>query len=165
MTENLIEGVYSPDDFFRNFATAILSWQGIEHELYILFLSCVRPNNANVAGAIFYDQPSFGQKLKLVESAMKVATPDTHKQEWKRLLKEIKSASVDRNILAHLTAAADFQDDNSFDLAMVAPLLSPPEIRRVQKRKYNTAGCNEVRLEFEALENRIKEFTAGINFS
>jgi hypothetical protein len=162
MTDKLIEGVYAPDDFFRRFATAILSWQGVEHELYLLFLGCVSPKNPDIAGAIFFDQQSFGQKLNLVKSVMKVCLSDLYKDEWKKVLKKIDSSVIDRNVLAHLSVAADFNDDNTFGLAMVFPLMSPKEIRRTRKRKYDTAGCSEVWLEFEALAASIREFRTGL---
>lgn len=129
---------YGPDDFYSAFGVAIPCWQLIEAELFRFFFSIHDPGALEIAGTKFYELNSFGAKLSLVDKQAQTILSGDRLQEWQILKNEMKSKSFDRNVLAHLTAAGDFQPENSFGLALSPHVFTPPALIKTEK-KYDTA--------------------------
>lgn len=163
MNKGIIKEEYAPDDFYRAFAIAMLRWQYVEHELYQLFHAIIQTPNVATSGALYYAQLSFGQKLNLVDSTAKVTLTDTSLARWKELRKELKGASNDRNVLAHLTAVADFEENGAFKLVLAPALFVPMQMIRKQNKKYDSKGCEHIAITFDELAKKVAAFTEKLS--
>jgi hypothetical protein len=160
MNDPLPRDPYSPDDFYRAFGIAILVWQFVETQLFHFYFSIHEPGALNKAGTEFYGRHSFGPKLMLVDKRALTRLTGTRIAEWRTLHNEMVAASIDRNALAHLTAVADFQSDDTLGLTLAPPRYVPRALVKT-KKKYDTAECERLAFSFEALAKRIDTFTRG----
>jgi hypothetical protein len=106
----------TPDEFFKAFAIAILVWQSVEDALFRLFYALAQTETVNIAAALYYSQESFGGKLRLVDSLMKVSKRQDIKGLWTGIAKPLGEAKADRNLLAHMPAVPRFNLDGSEEL-------------------------------------------------
>ena len=160
MSDPLTREPYSPDDFYRAFGIAILVWQFVETQLFHFYFSIHEPGALEKAGTEFYGRHSFGPKLLLVDKRALTCLAGTRLAEWRTLHDEMLTASVDRNALAHLTAATDFQSDDTLGLKLAPPRYVPRALVKTNK-KYDTAECDRLAFHFEALAKLIDTFTRG----
>ncbi|MDD5366309.1 MAG: hypothetical protein PHR30_13300 [Gallionellaceae bacterium] len=165
MTDELIQGEYAPDDFFRAFAIAMLRWQYIEHELYLLFHALILTPLTDISGALYYAQTGFGPKLRLVDIAAKVALDKPLQAQWRALRMELDDASLHRNILAHLTAIPEFGEGDSIQLVLAPALLTPMQLRRKHPQKYDAEGCERIAVIFDELSQKVASFHAKVRES
>lgn len=149
------------EDFFRSFATAILCWQHVEHSLFALFFSLFDAPVILQVSAVYYSQESFGAKLRIVDATAKVVLLGERLQGWQRLRERLKAAAQDRNVMAHHTAVADFQADNTMGFALAPAAMVPKELRRRRTKKYDAAECERIAEAFQAMAKDVDAFTAG----
>lgn len=158
MNQPLLREPFSPDDFYRAFGIAILVWQFVESQLFRFYFSIHESDALNKVGMEFYGKHSFGPKLLLVHKRALARLASERLAEWNVIHDELAAASIDRNALAHLTAVADFQSDNTLSLAL-APSIYVPQALVKTKKKYDTAECERLANSFEDLAKRLEVFT------
>jgi len=152
----------TPDNFYRAYGVALLSWQHVEHSLFRVYWAMFTAKVLKEAGAAYYTQDSFGAKLRLVEGLAKVTLSGEMLEAWVGLNKRIKAASVDRNVLAHLTAVADFQADGSLELVLAPAIFVPSKLVRTAKR-YDANECHRLTVAFEQLSEDTDKLASMIS--
>jgi|WetSurMetagenome_2_1015567.scaffolds.fasta_scaffold06504_4 hypothetical protein len=158
-----LQAEYSNDNFFRTFAIAMLQWQSVEHNLYILFHSLIRSPQVGSSGAVFYALDSFGTKLRLVDKTFIVTIKnDNRLKQWAKLKKQLLEAYEDRNVLAHLTVLGDFREDGAIQLVMGPSLYVPSQLIRKRKKKYDLAELGRIVDKFEKLGQDIATFSSEV---
>lgn len=158
MNQPLLREPFSSDDFYRAFGIAILVWQFVESQLFRFYFSIHEPDALNKAGMEYYGKHSFGLKLVLVHKRASARLASKRLAEWNVIHDELAAASINRNALAHLSAVADFQSDNTLSLAL-APSIYVPQALVKTKKKYDTAECVRLANSFEDLARRLEVFT------
>lgn len=159
---DLIKSEYAPDDFYRAFAIGILRWQYVEHELYLLYHALENHNDVQKSSTRYYKCNFFGKKLKLVNDTAKSKLLGESLENWNDLKVEISDASDERNFLAHLTAAPEFKDDNSFKLVLAPAIYVSTNLIKTKKRLYDRKGCEELASLFDDLAYKIEAFTNAV---
>ena len=159
MPKQLPTKTYSPDDFYRAYAIAMLNWQTVESALFEFLYSLFENGNLTQAGAAYYSLNSFGAKLQLVDAMSKAVLDDAQLNGWRSLCAEIRKTSEDRNVLAHLPAAVEFQPDNSLSLVLAPHIFTPKPLIRPRKKKFGAGECEHLASEFDKLAKKIRAFT------
>lgn len=149
---------FSPDEFYRAFAIAMLNWQKVERALFELLFSLFKNGNLVQAGAAYYSLDSFGGKLRLVDATAGAVLMGVRLAAWKAICKEVRNASGDRNALAHLPATVQVNDDQSLSLVLAPHIYVPPSLRRNRTTKYDAAKCERLAFHFDQLAKRIEVF-------
>jgi hypothetical protein len=155
-----VQREFAPDDFYRAFAIAILQWQAVEHNLYMLFYKVVVGATLEESGIKYYKCLTFGKKLTLVNDAAKTCLVGDTADQWRQLKSELKTECKNRNALAHLTAVADFHEDGSLELVL-APGIFVPTVLVKKRRRLDTAECERLAFEFDKLAHKIEDFTSS----
>ena len=153
--------LYSPDDFYRAYAIAMLNWQHVESALFRLYFSFFESGNLVPISAAYYSLDAFGPKFKLVNSTAKCVLKGKLLSTWTSIAKKVVSAAEERNVLAHLPAAIEFNTDGSLSLVLSPGIFIPPALVRSKKRKYDAAGCENLAFDFESLAKRIDALTGA----
>jgi hypothetical protein len=127
MTENdqpvvisLTPNIDSPEavEFFRRLGLCITAWAYIDRRLYQIFHHATGFDQKQSA-LVFYASRAFGNRLRLVDSAVKAAwSRDQYTDEWKPLNNQAVALSHTRNILAHQPALrlGTAKDGKPFDI-------------------------------------------------
>jgi hypothetical protein len=148
---------FAPDDFYRAYGIAMLNWQYVETALFRLYYMFLQPSELNTVAASYYSLDSFGMKLRLVDATAKTVFNEERLNQWKRIKEDIKSASDERNVLAHLPAKIEEQS-GSYCLVLKPEVFVPSSLRRSKKRKYDTNGFEELANKFYELSEQIDKF-------
>jgi hypothetical protein len=146
------------DDFLSAYAVAMLTWQSVEHSLFVFFYSLFNQPGLQQPSAIYYSQDSFGAKLRIVEATAKVVLSEVQHRNWVSLCKKLRAAAEDRNVLAHFTAVADFQQDNSISLVLAPALFVPSALKRKRTKKYDAEACRLLAATFKALSAALEAY-------
>jgi len=145
--EPLIRGEFAPDDFYRALGCAIVTFSTIDGALWRLFwaLGPNDPPDHVAARAIFYSSRQFGGRLDKVAAlaGQKIIDPEMQ-AEWTDIHSLVSVLKDERNHLAHSDAAADFEHDNTFGLALVRPMHMPEEKYTPPKAKLDTRRLEEL---------------------
>lgn len=149
---------YTPDDFYRAYAKAMLSWQHVESALFRVYYGLFENGNYAQAGAAYYSLDSFGAKLRLVDATAGAVFKDDRLKSWKTLSKNVKDASGDRNVLAHLPLSVVINADHSLSLVMGRHIHIPPSLVRERKTAYDAATCEQLADHFQSLEKILDVF-------
>jgi hypothetical protein len=136
----------------------MLVWQMVEHNLFAVFFSLFDAPVIMQTSAVYYSQESFGAKLRVVDATARVVSNKDRLARWEKLHRRLKAAAQHRNVLAHHTAVAEFFPDNSFSLVMAPAMLIPEPLKRSRGVKYDTAQCQRLQNEFEALAGDLSAF-------
>ena len=148
----------TPDDFYRAYAIAMLTWQRVESALFRVYFEMFENGNYSQAGVAYYSLDSFGAKLRLVDATASALFGDVELKSWEALSKEIRAGSGDRNVLAHLPAAVVINDDQSLSLVLGPHIHIPPSLVRKRKTTYDAATCQQLADHFESLQKRLDAF-------
>lgn len=148
----------TPDDFYRAYAKAMLSWQHVESALFRVYYGLFENGNYTQAGAAYYSLESFGPKLRLVDATAGAVLKDAQLMSWKSLCEEVRAASGDRNVLAHLPLAVIVNADHSLSLVMSRHVHIPPSLIRKRKTIYDTATCEQLADHFQNLGRQLDAF-------
>ena len=149
---------HSADDFYRAYAIAMLNWQNVESSLFRMYYGLFNGTNLSQAGAAYFSLESFGAKLRLVDATAKVVLDENAAKLWEKLKRRVENSSGDRNVLAHLPASVEFQDDGACSLVLTANIFVPTALVRRRKKKYDAAECERLGMDFHALAGAIDTF-------
>lgn len=156
LNEACVEPEFDADPFFLAFAKAMLGWQTVEHNLFTLFHALLRPKRVESSGAIYYSLNSFGAKLSIADKTAVVALDGELLKRWNKLKKALDVAARDRNAMAHLTAAADFENGS---LALVPPLFVPGQLIQRRNKKYDVKTLEAIARTFRELAGDLETLT------
>lgn len=139
----------------------MLNWQRVESALYRLYFSLFENGNLAQSGAAYYSLDSFGGKLRLVNATAVAVLMDAQLDTWEVLHQEIKSASSERNVLAHLPAVLDVNADKSLSLTLAPHCYIPLSMIKKRTRKYDAPECERLASCFDELAKKVDSFTAS----
>jgi len=157
----LINGPYAPDDFYRALGYALVAFTEIDGALFALFYALTVGETPDIEEAkrIFYESWNFGTRLKIVAKAASAKMADAAlRAEWEEIEETIETLNGQRNQLAHSSAAASFEVDNSFGLALVPVLYLPGDSLSQPAEKLDTRHIVALAVEFEDMADRISAF-------
>lgn len=144
------------DQFLMSFASALLSWQPIEHNLFLIFNFLAGPHKTPaVLSAIYYTSGTVKPQLKMVDAVAKVVLKDNpYLAEWENLERKISNSMEKRNYLAHFSLTRhSSKDKESFFLKP-----SMFNIKAHHERDYGIESINAWRESFVTLENEMSTF-------
>jgi hypothetical protein len=151
---------FSPDDFYRAYAIAMLNWQKVESALFRFYFWLFDNGNLQQAGAAYYSLDSFGAKLRLADATAAAVLGEAKLAFWKDLSNQIRTASKDRNALAHLPAVVETNMDGSLSLMLGRHVYVPPSLLRKRTTKYDAETCERLAFHFEELEKKVDAFVS-----
>lgn len=87
--------------FFMWYGVALAQWQSIEWILYLITHAILK-TQSDYSSIVFFHIQSPSAKITLVDKLIRAAVPkEIIEKDWKLLLKRLRSATDDRNKLAH----------------------------------------------------------------
>ncbi len=91
------------DDFLKALATALLAWQGVESNLFLIFNFLVGPHpNPAVLSSVYHSVVNINTRRVMVDAAAAVVLKDKpYLKEWEQLSDRISRKAAIRNKLAH----------------------------------------------------------------
>ena len=147
---------FGPDfekPFLRSFGRAVLSWQDVEEELYLLFALLIRGEDIEIVSAAFHAIQGASAKFSVVDNACKVVVENGElAAEWKRLGKKINKCMTDRNALAHFSVSSKVNE--------------PPQIgrsffdKRAAPKRYRPLGIEDFDQFTQTFANLVEEMRA-----
>jgi hypothetical protein len=144
------------DEFLKAFASALLAWQPIEHNLFLIFNFLAGPHKTPaVLSAIYYTSVTFKPQLMMVDAVANVVLDNNpYLEEWKKLAKKIGDKAEKRNYLAHFSLAMNSSKGKE------NPLLKPSifNIKANHEGDYDIQSINAWRESFVTLENEMSTF-------
>jgi hypothetical protein len=95
------------DDFLKALATALLNWQGVESNLFLIFNFLVGPHpNPAVLSSVYHSVVSINTRREMVDAAAAVILKENlYLKEWEKLSERIRKRAKIRNKLAHFGLA------------------------------------------------------------
>lgn len=95
------------DEFLKALATALLNWQGVESNLFLIFNFLVGPHaNPAVLSSVYHSVVSINTRREMVDAAAAVILKENpYLKEWEKLSEEIRKRAKVRNKLAHFGLA------------------------------------------------------------
>ena len=100
--------------FFEAYGRAVLSWQYVEHEMFLLFSALIRAPDPATASGAYHAVVNFRTRLSMINAAAQAALKALHPGLWDDWIgaKAILSAySGKRNDLAHMTLLGVTKND------------------------------------------------------
>lgn len=149
---------FTPEDFYRAYAQAMLTWQRVESALFRVYFNLFENGNLLQAGAAYYCLDSFGAKLRLVDSTARAVLAGDRLVAWKALNNDLVAASRERNYLAHLPGAVIINDDGSLSLVLGRHDFIPLALIRKRKVTYDAGECERLFSEFGRLAASLDAF-------
>jgi len=90
--------------FTQHLGTAILEWQSVEEQLFLVFHYLLRCDVINISSMIYHSIANLNIKLGMIDGAAKeVLGPIPLYNKWAKLYKRIRAAASRRNDLVHFT--------------------------------------------------------------
>lgn len=95
------------DDFLKILATALLTWQGVESNLFLIFNFLVGPHpKPAVLSSVYHSVVNINTRRQMVDAAAAVVLMGKqYLEEWEKLSKRIREGARKRNCLAHFGLA------------------------------------------------------------
>jgi hypothetical protein len=154
-------------EFFEAYGRAMLGWQYVEAELFLIFSSLIRGKDHHVVSAAYHAVVNLNSKLDMITEAIQVAFPETLLfSEWEKLRKKIQTSARNRNKLAHymLLGHLPKQADGLVTLRLAPSLHDARHKSRAELDTKRIAAWDE---SFNELSHKIdafgKELTAALS--
>lgn len=144
------------DDFLKAFASALLAWQPIEHNLFLIFNCLAGPHKTPaILSAVYYTSVTIKPQLNMVDAVANVALNNSsYLEKWKKLSKKISDNTEKRNRLAHFSLV--MHSSNGKTNALLKP--SVFNVKAKHDRDYDAKSINEWRISFIALAVEMSTF-------
>jgi hypothetical protein len=104
MTNDADDGVNEQHakEFFEAYGRAMLQWQYVEANLFLIFSSLIRGRDHHAVSAAYHAVVNLNSKLDMITEVMRVLFPEAPLlSDWERLRKKVSKQSANRNVLAH----------------------------------------------------------------
>lgn len=147
--------------FFSWYGIAMMNWQSVEHELFVVYRSSFVKDSSLEAAAAYYSLDSFGAKRKLVSSTLKVMLVEPHLSNWSKLEGKLRTAAASRNQLAHRSVSAAAGLDAFHGLFLTAAPSVPPAMTRAPPR-IDVAELERLSVEFAQLGRDVRAFAEAL---
>lgn len=95
------------DDFLNALGAALLEWQSVESNLFLIFNFLVGTHrNPAILSAVYHSVVNITPRLKMTNAAAAIVLKDNpYLQEWTNLYEKIRDNANNRNKLAHFGLA------------------------------------------------------------
>jgi len=145
------------DDFLRALASALLAWQSVENNLFLIFNFLVGPHKKSaVLSAVYHSVISLRHHLNMVNAAATVVLKDDpYLNVWNKLSERIGKSSRSRNNLAHFGLVAH-TDIKGHTEALLKPSIF--NVKAKSDEEYDTQQIDEWRISFIALSSDLSKF-------
>lgn len=147
------------EDFLNALGAALLAWQPVETNLFLIFNFLVGPHrNPAVLSAVFHSVPGITARRKMIGEVMKVELKDKALiKEWSIISKRIEDNSKYRNNLAHFGLVKHLADKET--ILLLKPSLFNVVIKKERdKDGYDVKKLDEWRMSFMSLSGDMSNF-------
>ncbi|MBI3479947.1 MAG: hypothetical protein HY016_06270 [Nitrosomonadales bacterium] len=144
------------DDFLKALASALLAWQGVEHNLFLIFNILAGPHKTPaVLSAIYYTSVTLKPQLAMVDAVANVVLDNNpYLEEWKKLSKNISEKAEKRNCLAHFGLV--MHSSKGKTIALLKPSIF--NVKAKHDRDYDIKSIDAWRESFISLASEISMF-------
>lgn len=144
-------------DFLNSLASALLAWQGVENNLFLIFNFLVGPHkNPAVLSAIYHSVVNIEPRRKMVNAAAAIVLKDhPFLKEWDKLSEQIRKKSGSRNNLAHFGLVSHTGVDGK-TTALLKPSIF--NVKANPNAEYNVKHIDEWHTEFNHLSAELSAF-------
>lgn len=147
------------DDFLKALATALLMWQSVESNLFLIFNFLVGPHPTNnaVLSSVYHSVMSINTRRKMIDAAATVILKDKpYLKEWEKLSQKIENGAKKRNYLAHFGLALH-TDTKGKTKALLKPSIF--DVRDKNKgHEYDINQIREWNKSFDSLVAALSDF-------
>lgn len=146
------------DDFLNALATALLTWQAVESNLFLIFNFLVGPHpNPAVLSSVYHSVVNINTRREMIDAAAAVVLKDKqYLKEWEKLSKKIREKARKRNYLAHfgLMFHTDIEGKTK---ALLKPSIF--DVReKIKDHEYDIKQIRELNKLFNCLVADLSEF-------
>jgi hypothetical protein len=144
------------DGFLKAFSSALLAWQPVEHNLFLIFNFLAGPHKTPaVLSAIYYTSVTIKPQLAMVDAVANVVLNNsTSLDEWKKLSKKIRDKTEKRNYLAHFSL--EMHSSKGKANAWLKPSIF--NVKAAHDRFYDTKSIDDWRKSFISLATEMSTF-------
>jgi hypothetical protein len=143
-------------EFLASLARAVLSWQFVERNLFLIFSSMIRGRDHDLVSAAFYSVINLRAKLEMVDAVAQLALLGTELlAEWDSLRKCISKRSQHRNHLVHSPLLGHFETDETVTLRLARPIF---DVRLKEHQERTLADIKQFVGLFDDLAQRLDRF-------
>lgn len=154
------------DRLFQHFGWALAEWSAVEARSYVFYYAMMSGANPDLISVNWYSTQSFDNKITLLDRCAMFAIPqDSYTAEWSPLVKRLRAASGERNVIAHSAIMSRVLANGS-----ASPLFFGPSILDATAKfrgrlenshyEYNADRLSELAKTFKSLATDIASFTA-----
>jgi hypothetical protein len=144
------------DDFLRALASALLAWQAVERNLFLIFNFLAGPHKTPaILSAIYYTSSSLRPQLTMVDAVAKVALCNNpYLDKWNVLFAEVQTKAKKRNNLAHFGLGV------LSSKGKVKAILKPSifNVKAKDDQDYDTKSIDAWRTSFISLASEMEVF-------
>nr|CAD6611011.1 hypothetical protein RKHAN_02357 [Rhizobium sp. Khangiran2] len=153
------------DYLFQTFGRALAHWSSVEHRCYVFYYALMSGANPHLISVNWHSIQSFDNKITLLDRcAMFAISRTAYADGWSPLVKRLRSASNERNIIAHSSIMSRVLEDG-----IPSPLYFGPSIldatAKIRGRlensnhKYSAERLSDLAKKFETLVGDLVSFT------
>lgn len=156
MHENTPNQEEEIDNFLKAFASALLAWQRVEHNLFLIFNFLAGPHKTPaVLSAIYYTSVTLKPQLNMVNAVANIVLYNSpYLEEWKKLSKKISDKSEKRNCLAHFNLV--MHSSRGKTTALLKPSIF--NVKAKHDLDYDIKSIDEWRKSFISLTTEMSTF-------
>ena len=136
------------DEFLKALATALLAWQGVESNLFLIFNFLVAHPIPAVLSAVYHSVLSINTHRQMVDAAAAVVLNKQYFDEWKKLSSKIKEQTKYRNHLAHFGLTLHTDGKGEMNALLTSSIFD------ARDNKYREYGIEQIR-EWNTLFNSL----------
>jgi len=150
------------DDFLKTLAIALLAWQVVESNLFLIFNFLVGQSNPAALSAVYHSVVSINTRREMVNAAAAVVLKDKQcLKEWGKLSERIRKRAKERNKLAHFELV--FSIDNKGEReALLKPSIFNVKAEKEWEKKYDIKQIREWHRLFIALVGDLSKFLGNL---
>lgn len=149
-------------EFLESLARAVLSWQFVEHNLFLTFTAMMQARDHHLVSAAYHSVVNLRSKLEMIDAVAQIALAGSELlAEWETLRKCVGKRSQHRNQLVHSSLMGHFEADDTISLR-IAPSIFDSRLKRHDER--DIANIREFEKLFDDLTQRLDAFGKRVAF-
>lgn len=155
------------DSLFQSFGFALAEWSRVEAQAYRFYSAMMAGANPDLISVNWHSIQSFDSKITLLDRCAVFAIPqEAYHGEWSPLLKRIRSASGERNVIAHGSIMSRVEKTGEPSPLYFGPSIldATAKLRgRLENRhyEYSSERLSNVAETFNALSSDISSLTTS----